>query len=111
MTANKKSRANSKDSPQRSLMKTISWRLIASATTFSITLVVFLLKLGDTDTTMLLGTVTLITILDMIAKLIFYYLHERLWTNIEWGKFWRRRAWKKHYRKMHELQEKRQEAS
>jgi uncharacterized membrane protein len=36
-----------------------------------------------------------------VAKLILYYLHERLWTNIQWGKSWRRRAWRRKYRQMH----------
>jgi len=42
---------------------------------------------------------------DIIAKLILYYFHERLWTNVAWGKYWKRQAWKRKYRKMHKKTE------
>ncbi len=94
-----------KDSPVRSIMKAISWRLIASSTTFLITFVIFR-RYSDKTFNEVLETATFITTIDVIAKLAFYYLHERLWTNIIWGKYWQRkywkgRAWKKLYKKMH----------
>jgi uncharacterized membrane protein len=104
MTARKKS----KDSPQRSILKAISWRFVASGSTFIISFVVFT-QATETAYRDILGAVSLITGVDIISKLILYYFHERLWTNIEWGKSWRRRAWRRHYRKMHELQAKRQQ--
>ena len=94
-----------KDSPQRSVLKALSWRLIASGSTFIISFTIF----TQTTTTAfreVLGAVSLITGVDIIAKLVLYYLHERVWTNIQWGKSWRRRAWRRKYRKMHRLQEK-----
>ena len=93
-----------KDSPQRSIAKAISWRIIASGTTFFITFVIFR-QFTEKTLNETLQTASIITGIDIFAKLIFYYLHERMWTNIQWGKYWKRRAWKKHYRKMHKKQE------
>ncbi len=96
---------NSKDSPTRSILKAISWRFIASGTTFIVSFIIFR---NTTDHTMgqVLETAWYITMVEFSAKIIIYYLHERLWTNITWGKYWRknywqRRGWKKLYRKMH----------
>lgn len=89
-----------KDSPTRSVMKAISWRLIASGATFLISFVVFRHSTNKTDT-QVLQYATAIASVDVVIKLILYYLHERLWTNIVWGKYWSRQAWKRHYRKMH----------
>ena len=94
-----------KDSPQRSVLKALSWRLIASGSTFIISFIIFT-QATETAYKEILGAVSLITGVDIVAKLVLYYLHERLWTNIQWGKSWRRRAWKRHYRKMHKIQEK-----
>lgn len=95
-----------KDSPTRSLLKAISWRIVASGTTFIVAFVIFRNYSRQTleETT---NTASAITIIDAAAKLVFYYLHERLWTNIRWGKYWTRtywarRSWKKLYNKMHE---------
>lgn len=99
-----------KDSPTRSLLKAISWRVVASGTTFIIAFVIFRNFTEQTleETT---NTTAAITLVDAFAKLLFYYLHERLWTNIKWGKYWQRtywarRKWKKLYNKMHDLEER-----
>ncbi|MBN2266727.1 MAG: DUF2061 domain-containing protein [Candidatus Babeliaceae bacterium] len=89
-----------KESPLRSLLKAISWRIIASATTFVITFVIFR-SLSNKTLDETLQTAGAITGVDFFAKLLFYYLHERLWTNIDWGKSWRRKAWKRKYRNAH----------
>jgi uncharacterized membrane protein len=94
-----------KDSPVRSILKAFSWRIIASSTTFLITFVIFR-RYSEKSLDEVLETATFITTIDVVAKLAFYYLHERLWTNIRWGKYWRRtywrsKAWKKLYNKMH----------
>lgn len=94
-----------KDSPVRSILKAFSWRIIASATTFLITFVIFR-RYSEKSLDEVIETATFITAIDIVAKLAFYYLHERLWTNIRWGKYWRRtywrrKAWKKLYNKMH----------
>jgi uncharacterized membrane protein len=101
MNARRKIQKISKDSPQRSVLKALSWRLIASGSTFIISFTIFT-QTTETAFGEIIGAVSLITAVDIVAKLILYYLHERLWTNIQWGKSWRRRAWKQLYRKMHE---------
>ncbi len=98
-----------KDSPVRSILKAFSWRIIASATTFLITFIIFR-RYSEKDFDEVIQTATFITIIDFVAKILFYYLHERMWTNIKWGKYWKRhywnrRAWKRLYRKMHKQQD------
>lgn len=94
-----------KDTPGRSLAKAVSWRLVASLTTFLITFVIFRQRISG-PYKQILEASTLVLIFDVTIKIVIYYLHERLWTNITWGKFmqrqyWRSRAWRKMYRKMH----------
>ncbi len=93
-----------KDSPTRSILKAISWRLIASGATFIISFLVFRQSTNKTDS-QVLQYATAIASVDVVVKLILYYFHERLWTNIYWGKYWSRRAWRRKYRKMHEKPE------
>lgn len=88
-----------KDSPTRSLLKAISWRFVASGATFIISFTIFT-QATQTAFKDVLGAVSLITSVDIFAKLILYYFHERLWTNILWGKYWRRQAARKRYRKI-----------
>ncbi len=95
-----------KDSPTRSFLKALSWRLIASGTTFLVTFIIFK---NATDKTLdeALETAWYVTVVEFSVKIIIYYLHERLWTNISWGKYWRRnywvrQGWKRLYRKMHQ---------
>ncbi|MCK5840184.1 MAG: DUF2061 domain-containing protein [Bacteroidales bacterium] len=95
-----------KDSPTRSLLKALSWRLIASTVTFIIVFIIFR-QVTDKSIRQAFESASYVAFIDIIAKLIFYYFHERMWTNISWGKYWRRpywrrRAWKKLYRKMHD---------
>lgn len=87
-----------KDSPYRSLFKAISWRFIASGSTFIISFTIFT-QATETAFKDILGAVSLITAIDIFAKLILYYFHERMWTNIVWGKYWRRQAIKRKIRK------------
>jgi len=99
-------RTEQKDTPGRSLAKAISWRIVASLTTFLITFIIFR-RYTDKTFNETLETSTWVLFFDVIIKIIFYYLHERLWTNISWGKYmdrkyWKQRAWRKMYRKMHD---------
>ncbi len=94
-----------KDTPGRSLAKAVSWRIVASLTTFLITFVIFRQRISG-PYRQILEASTLVLIFDVVIKIVIYYFHERLWTNISWGKYmqrkyWKRRAWKKLYRKMH----------
>jgi uncharacterized membrane protein len=64
------------DFKKRSLVKTISWRVIASLTTVSIVYVFtgkIVLSIG-------IGAV------EVFVKMLLYYLHERVWQKIAWGK-------------------------
>ena len=64
-------RANKK----RSILKTITWRTIATADTILIArLLTGSWKVG-------FG----IAGIEVITKIILYYLHERSWSNIDWG--------------------------
>ena len=63
------------ENPVRSLLKTICWRIIASFTT------VLLIFIFTGDHILSLG----IGFLEMITKLIAYYIHERVWNKIGWG--------------------------
>ena len=104
----KKEETVAKDTPSRSLAKAVSWRLVASLTTFLITFVIFRQRLSATYKQVLEAS-TIVMVFDVVLKIVIYYFHERLWTNISWGKYmqrryWKRRAWKKMYRKMHDNQ-------
>lgn len=57
---------------KESLMKAISWRLVASSDTF-ILAVVFSMFLDS----LLLASV--LALAEIPTKLLFYYLHERVW--------------------------------
>ncbi len=100
-----KGNLSSKDSPGRSLAKAISWRLIASLTTFLITFVIFRQRISGPYKEILEAS-GLVLLFDVLIKIVIYYFHERLWTNITWGKFWkqtywRTEGWKRLYRKKH----------
>jgi uncharacterized membrane protein len=58
-----------KSSRRRHLAKTITWRIIASATTFSFVYIVF----GD------FKAASGIMVMESILKMVLYYLHERAW--------------------------------
>ena len=64
------------DTPIRSVVKTVSWRLTGSGATF---LIAFILT-GNFAVAGVIG------ITQMISNSILYYIHERLWTNIKWGR-------------------------
>jgi uncharacterized membrane protein len=105
MPNNNRKNEKPKDSPGRSIIKAISWRAIATLTTFLITFIIFK-RYTDHSYVEVFETASFVAGIEVVAKLLFYYLHERMWTNIEWGKnwkrdYWQRRAWKKLYREMH----------
>jgi uncharacterized membrane protein len=65
------------DTLTRSLAKTISWRITGSLSTFVISFLI-------TGNFVVAGS---IAIIQVTANTILYYLHERLWNKISWGKF------------------------
>lgn len=96
---------NTKDSPGRSIAKAISWRVMGSIGTFLISFVIFR-RFTNQSLSEVLGNATFVAIIEVIFKIVLYYIHERLWTNIMWGKYWRknywtRKAWRRMYREMH----------
>jgi len=99
---------NTKDSPGRSMAKAISWRVMGSIGTFLISFVIFR-RFTNQSMGEVLGNATFVAIIEVIFKIFLYYIHERLWTNIKWGKYWRknywtRKAWRRMYREMHNKQ-------
>lgn len=94
-----------KDSPTRSVLKAISWRFIASGSTFIISFTIFT-QATETAFKEIIGAVSLITAVDIVVKLILYYLHERMWTNIVWGKYWKRRVARRRVRRINKIREK-----
>jgi len=101
MTKEKVTKIN-RDNPLRSISKAISWRILASGVTFLISFIIFKQYTDKTDNEVL-ETASIITSVDVVAKLILYYLHERVWTNISWGKFWERRARRRHIKKLRKI--------
>ena len=103
-----KSIVQEKDSPLRSISKSISWRIIATATTFVISFIIFN-NYTEKSINESMENAGIIASIEFIAKIIFYYLHERMWANINWGKYWRKlylgkRAWRKMYNQEHKKQ-------
>jgi len=59
----------------RSVAKALTWRVIATTTTM---VAVFLVS-GEIELALGVG------VIDVLAKLLFYYLHERAWGRSSWG--------------------------
>jgi bifunctional enzyme CysN/CysC/sulfate adenylyltransferase subunit 1 len=64
------------DKPVRSFTKTISWRLTGTGATFLISY----LMLRDVS---IAGS---IAIIQLVVNTILYYIHERFWLKINWGR-------------------------
>lgn len=60
----------------RSIAKTISWRLTGSFSTFMISYLI----LGS------FAVAGSIAVIQVIANTLLYYLHERVWNKINWGR-------------------------
>jgi uncharacterized membrane protein len=74
------SRNNTADIPEdkikRSLIKTISWRVIGTLDTILISWLIT-------------GTLALafsIGAIELVTKMVLYFFHERAWNSIKWGK-------------------------
>ena len=61
---------------KRTLIKTMTWRVTASLTTFIIAWILT----GDLLIGVSIGSI------EAIAKIFLYYYHERIWNNINWAK-------------------------
>jgi uncharacterized membrane protein len=64
------------DTNKRSLIKTISWRITGSGATFFVAYLI-------SDNFNISSTIAL---LQLVTNTILYYIHERIWNKINWGK-------------------------
>ncbi|MFV0566087.1 MAG: DUF2061 domain-containing protein [Flavobacteriaceae bacterium] len=64
------------EKPFRSVVKSLSWRIIGTLDTILISWIIT----GELTLAFSIGSVELVT------KMILYFLHERLWNSIKWGK-------------------------
>lgn len=65
-----------KESRIRSVLKTFSWRVIATTTTVTIAYFIF----GDVSNALKVGGI------EFFAKMLIYYFHERVWQIIPRGR-------------------------
>ncbi len=66
----------SEEKVKRSLVKTISWRVIGTLDTIIITWLI----------TRTLTIAFSIGAIELVSKMVLYFFHERIWNNIKWGK-------------------------
>ncbi len=65
----KKEASKYRESHVRTLLKTMSWRIVATTTTVVIAYFVF----GDISSALKVGGI------EFFAKMLIYYIHERIW--------------------------------
>jgi len=66
----------SQENVKRSIVKTISWRVVGTLATVVISYIIT-------------GTLALafsIGGIELVSKMVLYFFHERTWNNIKWGK-------------------------
>ena len=64
------------EKPERSVLKSITWRIVGTADTVIISWIVT-------------GALTLafsIGFVELLSKMILYFVHERIWNRVRWGK-------------------------
>ena len=64
------------ESPIRSLIKTLSWRIVGTIDTILISWAIT----GQIALALSIGSIELVT------KMVLYFFHERIWNTIKWGK-------------------------
>ncbi len=74
-----------RESRFRSLIKGLTWRLLATTTT----IIVAYLITGETELALKIGAI------EFVAKLVVYYFHERAWQSVPRGTV---RKWFSHVR-------------
>ncbi len=62
--------------PKRTLIKTITWRVIALLTT----IIVVYIYSGNAKASLTIG------ITANLIKMFFYYIHERVWNRVQFGR-------------------------
>lgn len=76
LSSKKEKLTTPKERFSRSLIKSVSWRIIGTLDTIVISYVItgrlaFALSIGG---------------IEMITKMVLYVVHERIWNKIKWGK-------------------------
>jgi len=61
------------DKPIKSLLKTLSWRVVGTLDTMTISYVIT----GELKMALSIGSI------EVFSKMILYYFHERLWTKVK----------------------------
>lgn len=64
------------DTPKRSLLKTISWRVTGSGATFAISWLI-------AGNFAIAGT---IAVIQLVVNTVLYFFHERIWNQVRWGR-------------------------
>jgi uncharacterized membrane protein len=77
-----------RERPIKSIVKTITWRVIASATTF--TLAYFFFQDDPQATEKATG----VALAESAIKMFLYFFHERAWNVVRWGKM---KVYARHY--------------
>ena len=65
-----------REKPERSVLKSITWRIVGTADTVIISWIVT-------------GALTLafsIGFVELLSKMLLYFVHERIWNRVRWGK-------------------------
>ena len=75
-TAKRVSESENSEKPLRSVLKTISWRVIGTLDTILISWIIT----GHITLALSIGSIELVT------KMVLYFFHERIWNKIKWGK-------------------------
>jgi len=72
---------------RRSLIKTLTWRLIATTDTFILTFFAATWVGGDLGIsgTQATGLAATVASLEIVTKIFLYYFHERAWSWSDWG--------------------------
>ncbi len=69
-----------RDRPIKSIIKAITWRVIASATTFALAMLFF----GSDPNAA--QKATGIAVAESAIKMVMYFFHERAWAQLRWGR-------------------------
>ncbi|MGB2305586.1 MAG: DUF2061 domain-containing protein [Flavobacteriaceae bacterium] len=65
-----------RDKISRSLLKSISWRIVGTIDTFIISYIIT----GQIKFALSIG------LIELLTKMFLFFMHERLWNQIKWGK-------------------------
>ena len=73
---NSSTKNTSAESVRRSVLKTISWRIIGTCDTVTISYLIT----GTIQQALSIG------LIELSSKMLLYFFHERAWSKIKWGK-------------------------